>query len=135
MVSDSGVIGAYNDLQEAKQVLNGINTGNRFIAEVNSDGNLNRDPHFVGGQNQGAGTSAGFNKHWCDWPCINRLMDICEIFMKNGPPKSVNKERPMSAKRQAIEDPYANQKRQKILTPSLLPSKVFKGTKLSIQQF
>ena len=91
VVRDSGVVGTYNDLEEAKQALNAINTGNRFIAEVNADGSLDRDPHLVGGQNQGAGISAGFNKHWCDWPCINRLMDICEMFIKNGPPKTVSK--------------------------------------------
>ena len=81
MVRDSGVVGIYNDLEEAKQVLLGINSGNRLVAEVDSNGNLLRDPHIVDGQNQGMGMQAGFNKYWCGWSCINRLMDMCDIFL------------------------------------------------------
>ena len=87
MVRDSGVVGAYDDLEEAKQVLLGINSGNRLVAEVDSNGNLLRDPHIVDGQNQGMGMQAGFNKYWCGWSCINRLMDMCDIFLH--PPKQV----------------------------------------------
>ena len=88
VVRDSGVVGTYNDLEDAKQALMSINSGNRLIAEVDSNGNLLRDPHIVGGQNQGKGMQAGFNKYWCGWDCINRLMDMCDIFLH--PPKQVS---------------------------------------------
>ena len=83
VVNDKNVVGSYNDIETAKVVLWSINRGNRLIAEVQSPNGLNRDPHIVGGQNQGAGISAGFNKYWCGWSCINKLMDICASFLEN----------------------------------------------------
>ena len=56
-----------------------------MIAEVDAQGNLKRDPHVVGGQNQGAGKRAGFNKWWGGWSDINSLMDICAKYLKNNP--------------------------------------------------
>ena len=79
VVSDSGVKGSYNDLDVAKNVLDGIRTGNRLIAEVGGTGILIRDPHMISGQNQTP--SNGFNKYWCDWSCINRLMDLCQEYL------------------------------------------------------
>ena len=79
VVSDSGVKGQYNDLQDAKQELNGINNGNRMIAEVNSAGILNRDPHKINGNDQTL--TNGFKKYWCGWSCINRLMDMCQTYL------------------------------------------------------
>ena len=79
-MTDGGVVGSYTNLERAKERLNGIQSGNRLIAEVNAHGNINRDPHVVGGQNQLP--SAGFNMQWCDWSCINPLMDICEEYLK-----------------------------------------------------
>ena len=83
VVNDKNVVGSYNDVETAKVVLRSINRGNRLIAEVKSSNGLNRDPHIVGGQNQGAGISAGFNKYWCGWSCINKLMDICARYLDN----------------------------------------------------
>ena len=79
MVNDSGVQGRYNVLEDAKEALNAINQGNRFIAEVNSQGILNRDPHMINGHQQIP--QNGFNKYWCNWHCINRLMDACQEYL------------------------------------------------------
>ena len=79
MVSASGVQGRYKGLEDAKEALNGINSGNRLIAEVDSEGNLIRDPHIINGQQQEI--SKGFNKVWCDWSCINPLMDACQQYL------------------------------------------------------
>ena len=79
MVNDSGVQGRYNVLEDAKEALNAINQGNRFIAEVNSQGILNRDPHMINGHQQIP--QNGFNKYWCSWHCINRLMDTCQEYL------------------------------------------------------
>ena len=83
VVNDKNVVGSYNDIEAAKAVLMGMNKGNRLIAEVESPNGLNRDPHIVGGQNQGKGIRAGFNKYWCGWSCINKLMDICASYLSN----------------------------------------------------
>jgi hypothetical protein len=79
VVSASGVQGRYKGLEDAKEALNGINSGNRLIAEVDSEGNLNRDPHIINGIQQI--NSNGFNKVWCDWSCINPLMDACQQYL------------------------------------------------------
>ena len=83
VVQDNNVVGRFNNIEEAKAVLMGINRGNRLIAEVDSSKKLKRDPHMVGGQNQGMGMRAGFNKYWCGWSCINRLMNLCASYLNN----------------------------------------------------
>ena len=79
VISDTGVEGRYNELDAAKQVLKGITDGNRLIAEVDSTGNLIRDPHIISGQSQDAGN--GFNHSWCSWTCINSLMDMGQAYL------------------------------------------------------
>ena len=63
MVQTPNVVGVYSDLQRAKTKLNAIahGTHSRLIAEV-INGVVKPDPHTVGGENQGAGKSAGFDK-------------------------------------------------------------------------
>ena len=82
VVSDSGVKGKYDVLDDAKIVLKGIESGNRFIAEINyinGDGIVNRDPRTISGQSQNI--SYGFNKYWCSWDCINTLLDSCDKYL------------------------------------------------------
>ena len=85
VATHSGVKGIYTDIEEAKKKLNSMQSGSRvsrLIAEVNEFGKLMRDPHIVGGQNQGIAMGAGFDKWWGDWNDINKLMDICEEFLR-----------------------------------------------------
>ena len=82
VVSDSGVKGQYKVLDDAKKVLDEINSGNRFIAEVSSQGILHPDPHTINGQDQNVAN--GFNKSWCDYSCIYRLIDICKTYLRHG---------------------------------------------------
>ena len=79
VVSESGVQSRYIVLEDAKQALNDINRGNRLIAEVNGQGILNKDPHVINGHNQISGN--GFNNKWCNWNCINSLMDVCQEYL------------------------------------------------------
>ena len=72
------MVGKYTDIETAKTVLGGINSGSRLVAEVDSTNALQRDPHTVGGQKQSQGYSAGFNKYWLGWSDINRLMNIAQ---------------------------------------------------------
>ena len=82
-VRDSGVIGAFCNLENAKQALIGIDTGNRLIAEINVEGTLKRDPHVVGGQNQLP--TNGFNKYWTDNPTNQALMNKVQKYMVEHP--------------------------------------------------
>ena len=82
VVSDSGVRGAYNALEDAKAVLSVIKSGNRLIAEVDAKGILNTDPHTINGYHQSP--DIGFNSYWCGWSCINSLIDICQTFLDSG---------------------------------------------------
>ena len=81
MVTDFGVACKYNILEEAKEALNSINTGNRFIAEVSSEGILKKNPHMINGQSQTKDN--GFNKFWCGWDCINRMVDVCQKYLES----------------------------------------------------
>ena len=83
VVHDDGVVGSYTALGSAKDALEGVDKQNRLIAEVDVRGELNRDPNKVGEgtQLQGKFSEAGFNSYWCDWSCINKLMDICEEYL------------------------------------------------------
>ena len=79
MVSDSGVKGRYSVLEDAKKALRAIKTGYRLIAEVNSKGILNTDPHFINGTEQSLAN--GFNKYWSDWNSIKSLMKKCQTYL------------------------------------------------------
>jgi hypothetical protein len=74
-------MGRYKLLENAKQLLNGINSGNRFIAEVMGHGVLNRDPHTINGQNQT--NDNGFNNFWYGFNSIIGLMDTCQKYLES----------------------------------------------------
>ena len=92
MVNETKVVGKFRDVESAKQLLmvypdkssHGNDHANRFVAEVAPNGTLNRDPNWVGGQNQGLGMETGFNKCWYSWNDINALMDLCEVYLQGG---------------------------------------------------
>lgn len=77
VVSGGKVHDAFCDIEEAKTKLKSVATGSRMICEV-SRGQAKADPHQVGGQNQGGGTSAGFDKWWSGWAGINDMNAACE---------------------------------------------------------
>ena len=82
VVSDAGVKGMYDFLEEAKQILSGITNDrktNRLIAEVDINKKLNKDPHIISGKQQLPAN--GFNKHWQNWDSINALMVICQKYL------------------------------------------------------
>ena len=81
MVSYSSwtVKGAYKVLEDAKAALNVINSGYRLIAEVDGQGNLNRDPSIINGYNQVPDN--GFNRNWYSGDDIKYMMDICQTFL------------------------------------------------------
>ena len=81
VVNENGVAGRYTDIEEAKQKLKSNGGRIRLIAEVNDRGELNRDPHLVGGQNQGIGIKAGFDKHWRGWNDIDMLIETCFLYL------------------------------------------------------
>ena len=84
VVNETKVVGKFRDIEAAKELLmeypdkssHGADHANRFVAEVAANGTLNRDPTWVGGQNQGLGMEAGFNKWWYSWNAINNLMEV-----------------------------------------------------------
>jgi hypothetical protein len=79
VVSESGVQGRYKLLEDAKQMLNGIRSGNRLIAEVKGHGVLNRDPLTISGKNQT--DDNGFNKLWYGVDSIIDLMDTSQKYL------------------------------------------------------
>ena len=81
VVTNERVVGHFVGIEKAKSLLREINAGPRFIAEVDSFGILNRDPHLVGGQNQEAGMAEGFNCQWASQDEIDSLMDICQDYL------------------------------------------------------
>ena len=83
VVGDEGVVGRYVDIELAKEKLKSTKEGARLIAEVDSANIIQRDPHWVGGQQQTQ--SQGFNKFWRDWNDIKRLLDIAQKYLDNKP--------------------------------------------------
>ena len=73
------VKGHFRYLKHAKDYLDGFKTGSRLIAEIDSQRNVNRDPHKIAGKNQKP--ENGFNKYWGGWGDINRLMDLGEEYL------------------------------------------------------
>jgi hypothetical protein len=70
VVAASQVVFDSKDLEECKKYLMDNYTHkspSRMIAEVDTNGDIDADPHTVGGQNQGGGLKTGFNKWWRDW--------------------------------------------------------------------
>mmetsp|Transcript_79108 Transcript_79108/g.149213 ORF Transcript_79108/g.149213 Transcript_79108/m.149213 type:complete len:1033 (-) Transcript_79108:98-3196(-) len=97
-LSKRWVKGPFSDVEAAKAELNksaGSRHNRQMICEMSKSG-AKKDPHRVGGQNQGAGTRAGFQKWWANWRDINSMNSFCNSNDKckyNGaapkaPPKS-----------------------------------------------
>jgi len=73
------VTGPFSSVDAAKSELNKRpgNSGNRqMICEMSASG-AKKDPHTVGGQNQGGGAGAGFQKWWADWNEIHLMNGMC----------------------------------------------------------
>ncbi len=46
-----------------------------------TEGGIEKDYHYIDGQKQGEGLSAGFNKHWNDWADIRRMLEIATQYI------------------------------------------------------
>merc|ERR1719498_1064671 len=67
------VTGPFTTINAAKTELNKLGGGphnRQMICEMSKSG-AKQDPHIVGGQNQGGGARAGFQKWWYGWGDIN----------------------------------------------------------------
>ena len=73
------MVGAYIELEKAKQMLKSIKSGKRFIAEVDGLGRLTQDPHYVVGEKQLP--ENGFYKTWGDWNGIHKLLALCRKYL------------------------------------------------------
>eukprot|EP00466_Bigelowiella_natans_P006874 jgi/Bigna1/69920/fgenesh1_pg.10_\ len=73
------VEGPYRTVAQAQRVLNKVrgNIFNRQMVCEMRNGKAKRDPHRVGGRNQGAGARGGFQKYWFGWHDINILNHKC----------------------------------------------------------
>lgn len=84
VVANQAVVGYYSSVEDAKEKLteysSGTSSPSRMVSEV-IDGVVQKDPHTVGGQNQGDGVKAGFNKWWRDWNDINKMTSVVEKFI------------------------------------------------------
>jgi len=54
-----------------------------MIVEVKNGTEINPDPHTIGGQNQGGGVDAGFNKFWWNRDFINRMNEGAATYLKD----------------------------------------------------
>ncbi|CAE7769304.1 unnamed protein product [Symbiodinium sp. CCMP2592] len=86
VVGGDKVVKACDNLEDAKKTLMSsfppaAPRPSRQICEVR-DGVVLPDPNDVGigGQNQGLGLHAGFNKWWLDWNDIRRMNRICQQY-------------------------------------------------------
>ena len=86
VVAGGAVKGSFTDLEEAKAVLNEYPSQApqpfRMVCAAQY-GKVLEDPHTVGGQNQGAGVAAGFNKAWWGWPQIREMNKIAQEYLVN----------------------------------------------------
>jgi hypothetical protein len=86
VVANGNVTGMYKNLEQAKADLNkypkGASSPSRMIAEFR-DRTVQADPHLVGGQRQGDGLKAGFNKWWRDWNDINSMVKVAQNFIRS----------------------------------------------------
>lgn len=85
IVADENVVFYSADLEDCKDYLftnykQGLSTPRRMIVEV-LDGEVSEDPYTVGGQNQGGGVDAGFNKFWMDWDDIYSMTAVAEEYL------------------------------------------------------
>lgn len=84
VVANKQVVGMCNDLEQAKAELNnypkGASSPSRMIAEV-KNGVVQGDPHVVGGERQGDGLKAGFNKWWWNWNDINSMVKVAQGYL------------------------------------------------------
>jgi len=74
------VSGPFKTVQSAKNELNkqtGSAGNQQMICEMSKTG-AKKDPHAVGGQNQGAGGGAGFNKWWGGWSQVHSMNAQCD---------------------------------------------------------
>jgi hypothetical protein len=80
VVADGKVVKKFTNVGDAKKYLadnypSGSYTPQRMCVEV-KNGVVSSDPHTCGGENQGAGLKAGWNKFWWDWNAINAMNDV-----------------------------------------------------------
>ena len=59
---------------------NGASTPQRMVCEV-IDNKVKDDPHTCGGQNQGGGVDAGFNKFWRGWDEIREMNAVAQKYI------------------------------------------------------
>lgn len=74
------VTGPFADIENAKAELNkvpGSYSSRQMICEMGAEG-AKADATVVGGQNQGDGTAAGFEKFWLDRVDIDDMNAMCE---------------------------------------------------------
>jgi hypothetical protein len=98
VVVNKKVVHHSGDLEDCKKYLmtkfgKGANRPSRMICEV-TNGKVVEDPHTVGGQNQGAGVNAGFNKWWMGWGEIHAMQAVARAYLRTnkvgGPPGNDN---------------------------------------------
>ena len=86
VVAGGAVKGSFTDLEEAKALLNSYPSQApqpfRMVCAAQY-GKVLEDPHTVGGQNQGAGVAAGFNKAWRGWTEIREMNKIAQEYLVN----------------------------------------------------
>merc|ERR1719482_1948113 len=74
------VTGPFSTLADAKKELNkrkGSSSNRQMICEMSSHGGAKADPHIVGGEQQGGGPAAGFEKYWYNWNDIHLMNSMC----------------------------------------------------------
>lgn len=99
IVANGAVVHHSADIEDNKKYLmtkygSGASRPSRMIAEV-SGGKVAEDPHTVGGQNQGGGVNAGFNKWWLNWNDIHKMTAVAKQYLAQNknivqPPKNDN---------------------------------------------
>ena len=88
VVADGNVVHISSNVESCKEYLNknyevGAPKPERMVCELRK-GKVVEDPHTCGGQNQGDGLTAGFNKYWSDWQDIQRMNDIAQKWADQG---------------------------------------------------
>jgi len=78
-INKNFVHGPFPNIGSAKRDLNkmrGTSSNRQMICEMTASGSK-KDPHFVGGQNQGLGAKGGFQKWWRNWGDIRSMNSMC----------------------------------------------------------
>jgi uncharacterized protein YwgA len=109
IVAGGQVVFDNNDLEACKKYLmdkygRKASQPSRMIVEVGTDEDVDADPHDVGGQNQGGGFDAGFNKWWRNWDDIKSMTAVAEKWVKERHELAIQKER----QQREIADMVAN---------------------------